>query len=234
MLFLSFTINHCCIPDPVCPGIIRYSERRSLPGLIHDLGIAQPHIGIVLKAAGLQPGISGKMTDHPAGVHKIAGSCRLGMKPAAGNRGEAVVNTLEDVVADEAGAKAFRAVKFEVVELRLGMSVRQISGPVAAVVHDFTQDHIGIRIDVDVNNGIDLTIGGIAEFALGAGILPGSILGTIQFRCKALVVMCALNKDFGILHCGHFDLYTAGNMQCPGAFCKRRSHGKRSSRHPAI
>ena len=98
--------------------------------------------------------------------------------------------------------------------------MRQISGPVAAVVHDFTQDHIGIRIDVDVNNGIDLTIGGIAEFALGAGILPGSILGTIQFRCKALVVMCALNKDFGILHCGHFDLYTAGNMQCPRAFFK--------------
>ena len=90
------------------------------PGLIHDRGVVEPNIGIVLAAVGLQPGVAGQMADHPAGIHQEAGGCRLGMESAAGDRGEAVVHALEDVVADEAGAESLRAVKFEIVEFGWG------------------------------------------------------------------------------------------------------------------
>ena len=74
----------------------------------------QPYIRFVFTAVSLQPGIAGQVADHPAGVHQIAGSCGLGMEPAAGDGGEAVVHALENIVADKAGAEAFRTVKLEV------------------------------------------------------------------------------------------------------------------------
>ena len=98
--------------------------------------------------------------------------------------------------------------------------MRQISGPVAAVIHNFAENHVGLRADVVIKDGVDLTVCGVAEFALCAGVCPGSILGSVQTGSEILLVLCALNKDLCILHCCDSDLLAAGDMKCPGAFCE--------------
>ena len=100
------------------------------------------------------------------------------------------------------------------------MPVGQIARPVAAVVHDLAQDHVGLGADVMVKDRVDLAVGGVAELALDAGILPGSILGSIQTGGKGLFVLGALDEDLSVLHCSDDSLHAAGNMQGPGAFRK--------------
>ena len=94
----------------------------------------QPNITFVFTAVSLEPRIAVKMAYHPAGVHLVARSYCLRMEFAARDGREAAVCTFEYLVADKACTEAFRMVEFEIVSFRLRMSVRQITGPVAAVI----------------------------------------------------------------------------------------------------
>ena len=125
----------------------------------------QPQITLVLVAVGLIPAVTLQMTNHPAGVHLVTGSAYLGMQGAAGDGGEASIGALVHIIAYKAGAEAFRSVEQEVVNLRLGMSVGQISGPVTPVVEHLAQYHVGVGGDLCVKDGVYSALCGVAELA---------------------------------------------------------------------
>ena len=101
------------------------------------------------------------------------------MQLASRNRREAFVHALKYPVSDKARAEALRAVKQEVVQLRLRMPVRKIAGPVAPVIENLAQHHVGGGLNVVVENGIDSSFGDISELA-DTGITPGSVLGDVE------------------------------------------------------
>lgn len=117
------------------------------------------------------------------------------METAAGDGAKASFHTFIHLITDKAGPKTLRTVKFKVVGFRLGMLVGQITGPVAWVVQDFAQYHVGLRGDIVVENSIYPTISHIAEFAL-AGISPGSILGRVKAAGEMPLIFGGLNQNF--------------------------------------
>ncbi len=114
----------------------------------------QPNVAFVFAAVRLEPRIAVEVAYHPAGIHLVARSYCLRMEFAARDSGEAAVRALEYLVADEACAESFWMVEFEVICFRLRMSVRQITGPVAAVVQYFAENHVGVRSDIMVENSV--------------------------------------------------------------------------------
>ena len=155
----------------------------------------QPYVPLIFAAVCLQPWISINMTDHPAGIHLISRSHRLRMQFSSRNSREASIYTLKYTVSHKTGAKPLRMVKLKIISFRLGMSVRQIPGPVPPVIQDFSQNHIGCRLDVVVKDRIDSSLGRVAEKA-DAGIDPGGICRGVEFSGKVTVVVGRLHKDF--------------------------------------
>ncbi len=162
--------------------------------------VMHPDVAFVFAAVGLQPGLVRQMADHPASIHQKAGGYRLRMEFPPRDRGKAAVDALIDVIADKAGAEPFRTVKEEIVAFRLGMAVREIARPVAAVIHDLTEDHIGPGFVFIIEDGIDLAVCGVAEFAFCPGVDPRNVVRHVKLRREGLFIVSALDEHFAVVH----------------------------------
>ena len=123
----------------------------------------QPQVPFILVTGALQPRIAVQMTDHPTGIHLETRRDCLRMQTFTRNGRKAVIHALKDLIADKAGAESLRTVKLEVITFRLRMAVRQVAGPIAAIIKHFTKHHVGVRRNIFIKNRVYAALCNIAE-----------------------------------------------------------------------
>lgn len=108
------------------------------------------------------PGIARQMTDDPDNIHVITGSGHLRVHRSVGQKGEAAVLDLVDVISHTAKAKALRPVHPVVVDLRLGMLMGRIAAPLTGEGIRLSQHQIGIGRGLIVKDRGDSALTGAA------------------------------------------------------------------------
>ena len=121
-----------------------------------------------------------------------------------------------DLPVGKAGAEAVGIVKAVEVDLRLGVMMGRIAGPLAGVAEHLTQDHVGEGGVVIVEEGLDLPLHGAHQLAVGAGVLGLHGFGGVEDGLVVPFVDGLLDVDLAVAAGGETDLGAPGRQQAVG------------------
>ena len=155
------------------------------------------------------------MADAPGIAHGVARRGGLGVE-AAGDDGAAVVAGLVDLAVGKAGAEALGIVKAVEVDLRLGVVVGGIGGPLAGVVQHLAQNHVGEGGVVVVKEGLDLPLHAAQQLPIAPGVLGLDSVGGVHNGLKRLVVQGLLDVQLAMGLGGEGDLGAPACQQAVG------------------
>ena len=130
--------------------------------------------------------------------------------------GAAVLLGLVDVAVGETGAEAVRIVETVEIDLRLGMVMRRIGGPLAGTVQHLAQHHVGEGGVVIVEEGLDLPLHSAHQLALGTGVLGLDGLRGVHDRLVILLIQGILHIKLTVGMSRQGDLGSSGSQQAVG------------------
>ena len=123
---------------------------------------------------------------------------------------------LEDLTVGKARAEAVGIVKAVEIDLGLGMMMRGIGGPLAGMVQDLAQDHVGEGGVVQIEKGLDLSLHAAHQFTIGALVFGLHGLGGVHDGLIGLVVQGLLDVQLAVGVGGQGDLGALAGQQAVG------------------